>query len=103
MPRLLGCPLAFTRKLLSLFASSNALKKQREQDEVLDTLEQYRCLPGTDLLFLHGGKAFRVLSSDRMLVLNLAEALHPRCIADHLGYVGAAEAAAGAEPWVASA
>lgn len=102
VPRLLGCPLAFTRKLLSLFASSNSLKKQKEQEEVLDTLEQYKCLPGTDLLFLHGGKAFRVPSNDRMLVLNLAEALHPKCISDHLGYVEAAEAAAGAEHWVAA-
>jgi hypothetical protein len=99
VPRLLGCPLSFSRKLLSLFAASNSHKKQREQEAILDTLEQYQGFPGFELLFMHGGKAYEVPPKHRHLVLHLAEALHPRCIADHLTYVAAAEAAAGAEHW----
>ena len=45
----------------------------------------------------------RLDAADRSLVLHLAEAIHPRCIADHLDYVAAAERAAGAsEHWVAA-
>lgn len=40
VPRLLGCPLSFSRTLLSLFAASNSAKKQKEQAAILDTLEQ---------------------------------------------------------------
>ena len=40
-----------------------------------------------------------VKPSQRAYVLNLAEALHPRCIADHLSYVPAIEAAVGAPHW----
>lgn len=100
VPRLLGCPLSFTRTILSLFATNLQHRRQREQQEVLDTLEQYRGFPGYELMFLHGGSAYRVAAADRALVLHLAEALHPRCIADHLTYVAAAEAATYSIPWV---
>ena len=102
VPRLLGCPLSFSRSVLDLFASSNNKRKHAEQEEVIDTLEQYRGFPGYELLFLHGAKAYPVPPRHRGLVLQLAEALHPRAIADHLTYVAAAEAAAGAEPWAAT-
>jgi hypothetical protein len=102
VPRLLGCPLSFSRTVLSLFATSNSLKKQREQEAILDTLEKYRGFPGYELIFLFGGTAFAVPPRERHLVLHLAEALHARCIADHLTYVAAAEAAAGTTHWVAT-
>ena len=102
VPRLLGCPLSFSRSVLDLFASSNSRKQQKEHAEVIETLEKYRGFPGYELLFLHAGRAFRVPPRQRGLVLQLAEALHPMAIADHLTYVAAAEAAAGAEPWAAA-
>lgn len=102
VPRLLGCPLSFSRSVLDLFASSNSRKQQKEHTEVIETLEKYRGFPGYELLFLHAGRAFRVPPRQRGLVLQLAEALHPMAIADHLTYVAAAEAAAGAEPWAAA-
>ena len=78
-------------------------KRQREREVELDTLEGYAGFPGYELLFLHKGKAYRVPPNDRRLVLHLAEALHPRAISDHLAYVEAAEAAAGAaHHWVAA-
>ena len=72
---------------------------EREHAAVLDTLEAYRGFPGYELLFVHRGTAYRVPPTHRELVLHLAEALHPRAIADHLTYVGAVEAAANATPW----
>jgi hypothetical protein len=103
VPRLLGCPLSFSRTVLQLFASSNSLKRQREQGAILDTLESYHGFPGYECVFLHGGLAYKVAPANRPLVLHLAEAIHPRCIADHLSYVDAAEAAAHApEHWVAA-
>ena len=39
----------------------------------------------------------------RSVIIQLAEAMHPMAIVDHLAYVAATEAAAGAEPWVAAA
>jgi hypothetical protein len=99
VPRLLGCPLSFSRKLLSFFAANTSYKMQREHEAILDLFHQYQGFPGYKLLFLHGGKAYDVPPKQRHLVLHLAEALHPCCISDHLTYVAAAEAAAGAEPW----
>ena len=101
VPRLLGCPLSSFRELLKLLASSNNHRKQRELDAVIDTLEKYRGFRGYQLIFLHGGRAFEVPLGSRKYVLHLAEALHVRCIADHLSYVSAVEAAAGAAPWSA--
>ena len=101
VPRLLGCPLSFTRKLLSFFAANTDYKMQREHEAILDLILQYEGFPGYKLLFLHGGKAYDVPPKQRHLVLHLAEALHPCCLSDHLcgNYVAAAKAAAGAEPW----
>ena len=99
VPRLLGCPLSFTRRLLVLFASSASPRQQQRNEAILDTLEQYNGFPQEELLFLHGGAAFKVARDDRMLVMSLAEAIHPRLVADHLAYVAAAEAAAGAPAW----
>ena len=99
VPRLLGCPLSFSRKLLSFFAANTSYRMQREHEAILDLFHQYEGFPGYKLLFLHGGKAYDVPPKQRHLVLHLAEALHPCCISDHLNYVAAAEAAAGAEPW----
>ena len=39
VPRLLGCPLSFSRTVLSLFATSMSPRKQQEQQGILDTLE----------------------------------------------------------------
>lgn len=102
VPRLLGCPLSFSRTVLSLFATTMSVKKQREQEAILDTLERYQGFPMYELIFLFGGNAFTVPPRKRLLVLHLAEALHPRCIADHLNYVAAAEAAAGTTHWAAT-
>lgn len=101
VPRLLGCPLSFSRKVLGLFAASASQRKQQEHRAILDTLEGYQGLPGYELIFLYNKAAYAVPSRDHRLVLHLAEALHPRCIADHLTYVDAAEAAAGATHWQA--
>ena len=51
------------------------------------------------LFTTHDGLAFRVPPRSRKYVVPLAESLHPCAIADHLAYVKAVEAAAGASPW----
>ncbi|KAL1511217.1 hypothetical protein AB1Y20_006030 [Prymnesium parvum] len=102
VPRLLGCPLSFTRTVLSIFASSHNLKQRQQQEEVVDTLEHYRGFPGYELVFLYDGVAYKVPEKNRGLVLNLAEAISPRCIADHLTYVVAVEKAAGVSNWTVS-
>lgn len=87
VPRLLGSPLSFSRQMLEAFASSSSPKKLHANRLILDTLERYMHLPQTELLFVHEGKVQRVPYKDRHLVLHLAEAIHPRAIADHLAYV----------------
>ena len=62
------------------------------------TPRRYRGFPQEELLFVYNAQAFRVAPADRLLVLHLAEALHPRAIADHLSYVPGLEAAADAQP-----
>ena len=87
VPRLLGSPLSFSRQMLEAFASSSSPKKLLANRLVLDTLEKYIHLPQTELLFVHEGNVQRVPYKDKELVLHLAEAIHPRAIADHLAYV----------------
>ena len=100
VPRLLGCPLSFARRILTLFAASNSPKKQREHAAVLETLERYVGLPNYELLFFHSGTAYNVSQKERHLVLHLAESLHPRAITDHLSYVCGVECAAHVtSPW----
>jgi len=99
VPRLLGSPLTFSRRLLALLTATNNHRQQREREALLDTLELYQGLPGYELLFVFQGAGYRVPPARRRLVLHLAEALHPRLVADHLSYVAAVEAAAGATPW----
>ena len=99
VPRLLGSKLAFTRNaLLALTKSSNA-RKQRQNEQLLNTLEEYTLYPKTELVFLHNDTAQLVPPPKRDLVLHLAEAIHPRCIADHLSYVKAVEGAAKTSHW----
>lgn len=45
VPRLLGCPLSFTRRLLVLFASSASPRQQQRNEAILDTLEKYNGYP----------------------------------------------------------
>ena len=75
------------RQMLEAFASSSSPKKLLANRLVLDTLEKYIHLPQTELLFVHEGNVQRVPYKDKELVLHLAEAIHPRAIADHLAYV----------------
>ena len=99
VPRLLGSKLSFTRKLLlEVMASANA-KKHAANEQLLDTFEAYTALPQTELVFVYHGQAQSVSANEQHLVLHLAEALHPRGISDHLGYVVALETASNAGHW----
>ena len=100
VPRLLGSKLAFTRKVLLGVMASTSAKKRRANELLLNTFESYTSLPQTELVFVcHDGTAQQVADHQKELVLHLAEALHPRAIADHLGYVAALEAASHTGHW----
>ena len=95
VPRLLGSPLSFSRAaVLETFASSTSPKKLRANRQILETLARYTLLQ-TELLFVHAGSVQRVPYARKELVLHLAEAIHPRAIADHLAYVDGLATATG--------
>ena len=62
---MLGSPLGFTRKMLAIFAASASARRQRANEQVLDTLERYTWLPQTELVFVHAGRAQLVTASER--------------------------------------
>jgi hypothetical protein len=52
VPRLLGSRLELSRSLLSIFASNTNTRRQKANEEVLDTLESYTRFPQLNLIFL---------------------------------------------------
>lgn len=100
VPRLLGSPLQFVRRIIVLFAQNKNKKKQKINEALIDTLEQYTTYPQLELIYVHAGVAKSVPRKDRLMVLHLADAISPRAISAHLCYVDAVEAAASAPHWI---